>query len=65
MPFLVFFMLLFVFLGLLWVVGAGLLVGTLVSRVPNVLDKILDYKGENCACHFPFKHEMKGDVNPR
>ena len=57
MPFLIFFMLLFLCLGLIWVIAAGLLVGTLVSRIPNVLDRALDYKGPGyCACHFPFQH---------
>ena len=58
MPFLIFFMLLFVALGLIWIVGAGLLVGTLFSGIPHVLDKVLDYKGTHCACHFPFKHHV-------
>ncbi len=51
---LVFFMLLFVGLGLIWVVGAGVLAGAVISRVPNFLDAVLNYKGKNCACHFPF-----------
>jgi hypothetical protein len=54
---LVFFMLLFVGLALIWVVAAGLLFGTVISGIPSALDRILDYKGTNCACHFPFKHQ--------
>jgi len=56
MPFLVVFMLLFIGLALVWVIGAGLLFGTLLSRIPNLLDKALVSKSEHCACHFPFKH---------
>jgi hypothetical protein len=56
MPILVLFMLLFIVLGLIWVVGACLLVGNLVSGLPRVFDNVLDYKGKNCACRFPFKH---------
>jgi hypothetical protein len=52
----IFFMLLFVALGLVWLVAAGLLVGTLFSGIPRVLDRVLDYKGKHCACSFPF-HE--------
>ena len=58
MPFFIFFMLLFVALGLIWIVGAGLLVGTVLSGIPHVLDKVLDYKGKHCACSFPF-HEHR------
>jgi len=58
MPFLIFFMLLFILLGLLWVAGAGLLLGTAISRLPKVLDRIFDYKGRSCTCHFPFKHPV-------
>ena len=58
MPILIFLMLLFIGLGLVWVVGAGLLIGTVISRVPNALDAVLDYKGKNCACHFPFGHHV-------
>ncbi len=57
MPILVFFMLLFIGLGLIWVVAAGLLLGTVISGIPGALDKMLDYKGEHCVCHFPFKHQ--------
>jgi hypothetical protein len=56
MPFLIVMILVFVLLGMLWVIGAGLLLGTALSGVPGVLDRILNYKGKNCACHFPFKH---------
>ncbi len=55
MPILIFMMLLFIGLGLIWVIAAGVMVGTLVAGIPNVLDKVLDYKGENRADHFPFK----------
>ena len=41
---------------LTWLLAGGLLFGTLASRGPGALDKILNYKGEDCACHFPFKH---------
>jgi hypothetical protein len=58
MPILFVFMLLFVALGLIWIVGAGLLVGTLFSGIPHVLDKVLDYHGKHCACSFPF-HEHR------
>ena len=54
MPFLIVFMLLFVGLGLVRIVAAGLLAGTVFARVPNILDKVLDYKGKHCACTFPF-----------
>lgn len=46
MPVLVPFLLLFVMLGLLWVVAAGLLVGTLIVHAPRVLEKMLDHKGD-------------------
>jgi hypothetical protein len=58
MPILIFFMLLFIALGLVWLVGAGLLAATVVSSLPRVFDKVLDYKGKSCACHFPFKHHV-------
>ncbi|HJT88281.1 MAG TPA: hypothetical protein VJ732_10505 [Bryobacteraceae bacterium] len=38
-----------------WVLAGGLLMGTLVSRGPVSLEKILNYKGKNCACRFPFR----------
>lgn len=56
MPVLVPFLLLFVMLGLLWVVAAGLLVGSLVINAPHVLEKMLDYKGDHCACYLGMKH---------
>jgi hypothetical protein len=56
MPILVPFLLLFVMLGLLWVVAAGLLVGTLAKQAPRVLEKMLDHKGDNCACFLGMKH---------
>lgn len=54
MPFLIFFMLLFVVLGLIWVVAASLLASTALAGIPHVLDKVLNYKGKHCACSFPF-----------
>jgi hypothetical protein len=57
MPILVFFMLLFIGIALIWVVAAGLLLGTVISGIPGALDKMLDYKGEHCVCHFPFMHQ--------
>jgi len=56
MPVLVPFLLLFVALALLWVIAAGLLVGTLIVRAPSVLDRVLDHKGDNCACYLGLKH---------
>jgi hypothetical protein len=56
MPILVPFLLLFVMLGLLWVVAAGLLVGTLIVHAPRVLEKMLDHKGDTCACYLGLKH---------
>jgi hypothetical protein len=56
MPLFIFFMLLFIVLGLIGFVAAGLLVGTLFSGIPHVIDRMLDYKGKHCACSFPF-HE--------
>jgi len=56
MPFLIVFMLLFLGLGLIWIVAAGLLAATALSRSPRVIDKILDYHGKHCACSFPFHH---------
>jgi len=57
MPLLIFFMLLFILLGMLWVIGAVLLVATVFSGGPSrVMDRLTDYKGRHCTCHFPFKH---------
>ena len=56
MPVLVPFMLLFVALALLWVVAAALLVGTLIVHAPRVLERMLDHKGDNCACYLGLKH---------
>jgi len=56
MPILVPFLLLFVMLGLLWVVAAGLLVGTLAKQAPRILEKMLSHKGDNCACFLGMKH---------
>ena len=57
MPILVFFMLLFIGMALVWVVAAGLLLGTVISGIPGALDKMLDYKGKHCVCHLPFMHQ--------
>ncbi|MBZ5577749.1 MAG: hypothetical protein LAP40_14405 [Acidobacteriia bacterium] len=54
MPFLIVFMLLFVGLGLIWIVAAGLLAATALSRSPRVIDKVLDYQGKHRACYYPF-----------
>lgn len=40
-----------VFVLLAWLIGAGLWAGVVASRTPRLLDKILDYKGEHCACY--------------
>jgi hypothetical protein len=55
MPILVPFLLLFVALGLLWVVAAALLVGTLIVQAPRVLERVLDHRGDNCACYLGLK----------
>lgn len=34
-----------------WLVGAGVMAGGVISSLPRLLDKILDYKGERCACY--------------
>jgi hypothetical protein len=60
MPILVPFMILFIVLGLLWVVAAGLLVGNLVSRAPRLLERVLEHKEENCACYLGLKHHHHG-----
>ena len=56
MPFLILFMLVFILLAVVWVIGAGLLLGTLLSNGARTLGSTLDYKGKKCACHFPFRH---------
>ena len=56
MPILVPFLLLFVMLALLWVIAAGLLVGTLIVNAPRVLERMLSHRGENCACYLGLKH---------
>ena len=56
MFFLVPFMLLFAVLGLLWIAGAALFFGAVLSHVPKALGAALDYKGGLCGCHFPFRH---------
>lgn len=58
MPLLILFLILFGILALAWVAAAGLLVGTTLSRTPNLLDKVLNYKGKHCACHFPERHGL-------
>ena len=58
MPFLIFFMLIFILLGMLWLIGAGLLFGTALSRLPRVAGRMFAYKGRYCTCHFPFKHPL-------
>ena len=50
------FLLLFVILGLFWLAGAGLFVGTLTARAPRFLDKIFDHGEKNCACYLGLKH---------
>ncbi len=52
MPFFVFFMLLFIVLALVWVVAAGLLIGTFFAGTPRFLERVFDYKGPHCVCHF-------------
>jgi hypothetical protein len=49
------FLLLFVMLGLLWVIAAGLLVGNLITHAPRVL-RMLNHKGDHCACYLGMKH---------
>jgi uncharacterized membrane protein YedE/YeeE len=58
MPLLVFFMLVFVLLGALWVIGAGLLLAGVISGTAKGLGEMLDYRGRRCTCHFPFKHPV-------
>lgn len=53
MPLLIFFMLLFIGLGLIWVVAAGLLAANYASGGMHLLERTLEYKGGPCACHFP------------
>ncbi|HUI81569.1 MAG TPA: hypothetical protein VLY24_26775 [Bryobacteraceae bacterium] len=56
MPILIPFLILFLILGLFWVLAAGLLVGTLFSRGPRILPKVLEHSAENCACYLGLKH---------
>jgi hypothetical protein len=56
MPFFIFLMLVFILLGMLWVIGAGLLLAGFFSGAARGLEQIFDYRGRNCTCHFPFKH---------
>ena len=49
------FMLLFVMLGLLWVLAAGVLVAAYLVRAPRVLEKMLDHGEEHCACFLGLK----------
>ncbi len=55
MPLLIFAALLFVLLGLLWVIGAGVLFGVALSNTRPTLDRILDHRGGRCACRFPLR----------
>jgi hypothetical protein len=49
------FLLLFITLGLLWVVAAGLLVAHFVLRAPSAMEKMLDHGEQNCACYLGLK----------
>jgi hypothetical protein len=49
------FLILFVVLGLLWVVAAGLLIGTFVVHAPAAWEKMLDHGEKNCACYLGLK----------
>jgi hypothetical protein len=55
MPILIFCMLLFILLGILWIIGAGLLFGTILSRMGENAGKALDHESSNCVCHFPYR----------
>jgi hypothetical protein len=55
MPILIFCMLLFILLGILWLIGAGLLFGALLGKTGAGVGSALDYHGKNCACRFPFR----------
>jgi hypothetical protein len=56
MPLLILFMVLFILLAFIWIIGAGALLTTLFSNSARGLGSVLDYKGKKCACHFPFRH---------
>ncbi len=43
-----------------WVIAGGVLAGAVTAGIPGLLDRILDYKGANCACHFPMKPHHSG-----
>jgi hypothetical protein len=49
-----------------WLIAGGLLAGAVTSGIPALLDRVLDYKGPNCACHFPMKqhHHPAGPGGP-
>jgi hypothetical protein len=50
-----------------WLIAGGLMAGTMICTGPRLLDKILDYKGEHCACYLGFhRHTHVVDfVSPR
>jgi hypothetical protein len=56
MPVLVPVFILFLMLGLLWVIGGALFVGTVIAKVPHVLAKGLEHDEKNCACYLGLKH---------
>ena len=56
MPVLIPFLLLFVMLGLLWVIAVAVLVGALIFRAPRALEKIFGHGEEHCACYLGLKH---------
>lgn len=58
MPFLILLMLVFLLLGMLWVIGAGLLIAGFFSGTSRGLGQVFDYHGRHCTCHFPFKHPV-------
>jgi hypothetical protein len=50
------FMLLFLMLGLLWVLAAGVLIATYIVRAPLVLEKMLDHGEDHyCPCFLGLK----------
>jgi cell division protein FtsX len=49
------FMLLFLMLGLLWVLAAGVLLATYIVRAPLVLEKMLDHGEDHGACFLGLK----------
>jgi hypothetical protein len=48
-------MLLFLMLGLLWVLAAGMLIATYIVRAPLILEKMLDHGEDHCACFLGLK----------